>query len=782
MMLESGQVLLARYTLLRKLGDGRTSVVWLARDREAARDCALKLLRPELAQLPAEREQFLRAARLQQAVLHPNVLHGLAVHEPEPVLAVLEYLPGGDLTRWRGRDWRQVLPLLAQAAEGAAALHARGLVHRDLKTSNVLVGDDGRACIADLGLAAAVGDPRAPRGGSPFSMSPQQLAGESPAVADDVYGFGVLAYEVLTGYPPFYPDPAPERVRVEAPARMTTRAGLPEALERLVMQCLAKQPGDRPPDLLAVAVQLRSIGASAPEPRPPGDDATRVPLRAPQAAPTVIEPQWSRPAAAGPSAAELRSQGFRRGLVAGAFVFLLVAAAFVFFALPRWVERREAAQSPAAQTTPAVPALTADSPSPADGERDLQRLAEAKRQFDEARPPVAQGLAGLESRGAQAWGGEQFARGKQGLAEADASAAARDYEAALSRLRGAEQALAEVEKLAATTLREALAAGAAAIDAGQSAEARRRYALAAQIDPSSEAARRGLRRAESLDQVRALLAAAAEAERAGRPADAEAAYRKALELDPETASAREAMARLRAEAAGTAFATAMAQGLSALGRSDYAAARAAFERAGRLRPGAPEVQEGLARVERALGDRTIGGHLAAGQQAEREERWSAAVSEYRKALEVDRNLLAAQQGLERAEPRAMLDAELAAYLERPERLFSGEVRGAARAALERARTVASPGPVLARQVTTLADLVAAAETPVRVALTSDNLTEVTIYRVGKLGVFERRDMELLPGRYTVVGTRAGFRDVRRELTVLPGREVPVLVIRCEEQI
>ena len=79
-------------------------------------------------------------------------------------------------------------------------------------------------------------------------------------------------------------------------------------------------------------------------------------------------------------------------------------------------------------------------------------------------------------------------------------------------------------------------------------------------------------------------------------------------------------------------------------------------------------------------------------------------------------------------------------------------------------------------------LLAAAETPVRVEFASDNQTEVTIYRVGKLGVFDRKDMELLPGRYTVVGTRTGFRDVRREFTILPGRESAALVIRCEEQI
>jgi hypothetical protein len=130
----------------------------------------------------------------------------------------------------------------------------------------------------------------------------------------------------------------------------------------------------------------------------------------------------------------------------------------------------------------------------------------------------------------------------------------------------------------------------------------------------------------------------------------------------------------------------------------------------------------------------------------------------------------------------MLDAELDAYLQKPEKVFSSEVRGAARAAIAKARAVPDPGQALQHKTRELEQLVAAAETPVRVAIASDNQTEVTIYRVGRLGAFERKDMELLPGRYTVVGTRNGFRDVRRELTVVPGREPPALVIRCEEQI
>jgi tetratricopeptide (TPR) repeat protein len=291
-----------------------------------------------------------------------------------------------------------------------------------------------------------------------------------------------------------------------------------------------------------------------------------------------------------------------------------------------------------------------------------------------------------------------------------------------------------------------------------------------------------MKRARVLDDVLRETATGSRAEQAGDAAAAMAAYQRALQLDPATRAARDGIARLQARATGDAFAAAMSQGLSALARKDYATARTAFERAGRIRPGSPEVADGLRQIEQAGRTRDLGATLARARAAEKEERWADALAAYRDALKSDPTLLDGQQGVDRCEPRAMLDAQLQTYLERPERLFGQEGRASARNVLAQAQGVTAPGPRLSAQVQRLGQLLQQAETPIRVALTSDNLTDVQIYRVGRLGAFEHRDLELMPGRYTVVGTRNGYRDVRKEFSLLPGAPPPEVVIRCEEPI
>ena len=378
--------------------------------------------------------------------------------------------------------------------------------------------------------------------------------------------------------------------------------------------------------------------------------------------------------------------------------------------------------------------------------RDLQQLAELKRQVDELRPVVAGRLAGLEKRSAGTWGGAQFARGKQRLAAADVASGSREYGVALARLREADADLKAVEQRVDATLRAALAAGFAAVESGDAAAARRQFDVALAIDSSNAAAKRGLRRLDTLDEVRRLLAEAAEQERNGQAAAATATYRKALALDPDTVAARSALGRLEAQATGDAFGAAIADALAALSRKDYAAARAPTSVPGasvREHPrSARDSSRWSARSAIAASARTSTPRRRPSARSAGATRSSSIA----RRCKIDAKLLAAQQGVERAEPRAMLDAELASYLERPERrVLERHARRRARDARAGGRGPEPGAGAFAPDRPSSAICVAAAETPVRLAIASDNQTDVIIYRVGKLGAFERKDMDLLPG-------------------------------------
>ena len=121
-------------------------------------------------------------------------------------------------------------------------------------------------------------------------------------------------------------------------------------------------------------------------------------------------------------------------------------------------------------------------------------------------------------------------------------------------------------------------------------------------------------------------------------------------------------------------------------------------------------------------------------------------------------------------------------IDHPDRLFDGGLRAEAASLLNQARAASPSGPVLRSQTARLDALMSAYDKPVRLALLSDNATQVAIQRVGFFGVFSRREVQLKPGRYTVVGTRAGFRDVRRDVTIAPGQNLQSVSVSCIEPI
>jgi tetratricopeptide (TPR) repeat protein len=784
----------SKLLFLRALGAGGNGEVWLARD-ERGNDVAVKVLNDarvaDARALDALERTLQRVAQLNDSRILR--VQGLCSVDGR-VCLVMEYASGGDLRALRGKPWRAVVPVVLPIAGALARLHRAGIAHRDVKVSNVLRAADGTALLADFESAAPLG--ARPDGylapGSLYTRSPASLDGAPVSVADDVYGFGAMLYELLSGYPPFYPDVTPERIRSEAPGRISATPELPEALQDLIARCLRKAVEERPSSMDVVQAHMErvlngvdadQIDASSKEAMTTNDPNNERPAR--RDAPVIRPPsppaeplrgEWRRSDPAPHSAA--RGQGVRRALAFGGIALAVLALFVVFFVLPKWVEAPPPA---AAQVQPSAPVESSEKSEPP-APVDYAALARAKQDADEVREPLFERLEALRERAAEQWAADAFKNATEELAAGDAQYEKREYDAAIEHFQALAPMLSELERRANEVLREQLANGADALATGRSEAAQAAFELALKIDPKNAVASRGLQRAGTLDRALALLASAQRAEQDGNLEAALADFSKALELDRDLTQASEGVARVSARKAGDAFAGAMARGFAELGAGQFAAARRAFEEAGRIRPNAPEVADALKQIEQSERTRTIAQRLADAQQAEARERWDDALQSYKDILSLDPTVADAKAGVARVQPRAELNAELELYLTQPERLFSSPVRAAARQTLQRAGQVPNPGPVLTQQLEKLREWLARADVPVRVALQSDNLTHVTIFRVGALGAFEERSLELEPGEYTIVGTRPGYRDVRRQIMVIPGQPMPPVVIRCEDRI
>src|SRR5919202_5927494 len=267
------RVVADRYRLERRIATGGMGEVWAARDLELGRPVALKLLGPE-----ADPARFEREAHAAASLSHPNVtqLFDYGEWEGRPYM-VLELVPGGTLED-RLRDARP-LPddeaerIAYEVAAGLAHAHSRGLIHRDLKPANVLFDADGRAKIADFGIARMGGAGTLTEAGTLLGtaayISPEQAAGEPVTAASDVYSFGVILFRMLMGRLPFEAEEPLELVRMhrDAPPPPVTafRPDAPPQLARIAEASLAKDPHTRPRDGRALAAALGGV--------PPTDEA-----------------------------------------------------------------------------------------------------------------------------------------------------------------------------------------------------------------------------------------------------------------------------------------------------------------------------------------------------------------------------------------------------------------------------------------------------------------------------------------------------------------------------
>jgi serine/threonine-protein kinase len=293
-----GTTIAGRYEVEEVLGEGGMATVYKARHRLSDRHVAIKVMNPELANNPVTRERFRREAKAAQRIAHPNVIEILDQGETSDgsMYLAMELLEGQTLAELMGAGklpLERVLPIVIQISRALARAHDLEVIHRDLKPENIFLArqPDGSELVKllDFGIARSMQDMRLTGSGEVFGtpqyMAPERITSIDAGPAADLYALGVMMFEMMTGRLPFQASDVAtwfiKHLKEPAPSMRTLDASIPEELDALVLELLAKDPADRPVDAHRVHADLVSLagklGVRVPEEPSDGAVSSRVP-------------------------------------------------------------------------------------------------------------------------------------------------------------------------------------------------------------------------------------------------------------------------------------------------------------------------------------------------------------------------------------------------------------------------------------------------------------------------------------------------------------------------
>ncbi len=764
LQLVEGQDFSADFSLLQRVSQRDGVQQWVALDKQLGERVLLKIFEePLAASLRADTAEVIGATR---GLVHPNIVRVHSLHTHDGIDFIVSQLVR-DASPLEVASLERSWPLFEQLFSALSYAHGVGLAHGHLNPSNLLVDDQRVLHVTDFALPSALS---ADQTLLPF-LSPQARKGNTRDLSDDIFSLGQLLFVSLSG-----------KTASPGTAEIESTTPIPAPLRQLVLDMLSENHWERPRDLAHIRELVAGFALGE----------TDAPIE-PVGSFTRATPGHNEASAAPRSHLPPRErQVISAGAAYGGFALLMAIAVAVFFLLPDADVVTPTVAVPTSAAAPASPSgttPTANTPSAntAPAAATLTPLEQARQQQLEADgQQTARELlrlqVKLEDAGVQIWGQQAFSVATGLAASADQAYRDNQFDEALALYRDAIAQLEQLQEDMPQIRAENERSGDEAIESGDAVSAIRAFTIVTAIDPSDTAARQKLARAENLEQLLALLAETEFLEGEGNLFDAQAKIGEAIAIDNNWQPALDARRRLNASVASRAFNVAMSEGLAALATEDFDAARAAFNRAGDILPTSAEPADGLQQVLVAISQRKIRELQAEAEAQETAADWPAAMSTFETLLEMDPTLVFAINGLERVRARAALDQQLQRFLDQPTLMASDEELGAARRALAEAARIKSPPDRMRTQVNDLSVHISLARIKVPVEIQSDQRTDITVYRVGNLGLVERTSLELIPGRYTIVGKRRGYRDVEVELTLLGGRPPPPVLVSCSEKI
>ena len=455
---------------------------------------------------------------------------------------------------------------------------------------------------------------------------------------------------------------------------------------------------------------------------------------------------------------------------------LLLIATVVIFVLPRGVTEPWINYSAQTENTPVKPTATEVSPSTA---------AEKTKYRQDAQTLLAQIIAyrdRLQEKRVELWGEFEYKQGIMQIERGDQQYQYGEYAESVASYQNALDQLSALESRGKTILSEAIDSTASAIEENILSTATTAIELANAMAPDSKQVQQLSQRVANLPQLIEAMQLGEKLSARSQLSAAKEAFNNAVKLDPEHKKAAAALAKTLQQITEQRFRGFMSEGFSALDKDNFVEAKAAFNRAATVYSDHPAVAQALAQLETRRSQLWVTSNMARAAEFEAQEQWQRAKTVYQKLLLADSSLTDAKVKQIPVAVRADLDKRINAIIEDPLALSASSQFRKAQQALQDASGIATPGPVLKQQIASLREILKASQTPVEIALTSDSNTEVTLFRVAKLGTFDKTSVALKPGRYIVAGTRSGYRDVRIEFTVTgKGFDTPIS-ISCNEAI
>ena len=740
--------------LIRPLGEGGMAFVWLARDMKLDLLVALKFLNKDLTKNTRSFARFKREWEISSNLIHSNIIRVFEFHTDMTFTPFysMQYIKGPDLSVLCEGEISNSLKPFGLIADAIHYAHQREIIHGDIKASNIILSAEGNPFLLDFGIASAASDLNGvDRGNNSFDQI---------QMADDILSLGILIYEVIFGMPPNF-DKALEPV---LQTKVNRDLGL------LILNMLDPNPSIRP-----VAKDVKSLLKEAGF---PANKASFIFEDEFESENEVIEADLlNKPNNNTENRIEIDNNtlgvnGISRKTFFMSLFLILIVCFSVIFVLPGTVST----DKEITKDLNATPTVNFENNADV-----IDKTLQARKKADNMLANLLLEFNLLEDKGAEKWANSIFQSMRNNYNYGDSAYLDGNYDSAFKYY---EAAFEESKRLSGRIDQELtinLEAGKNALDNNKYNDAIGHFDIVTTIEPNNQNYTHYYKRALNLEEVLNLNSQSTALLREGKFEYAREIILTALQLDSEFRPSKDLLQEIDANITRDRFEKRMSEGFIALEGLDFQSARVLFSDAKRLYPDSSEPIDAMLQLEQIEKDILISDLVENIKGYEETEQWEIAVTSYQELLRIDKDMRLAKDGLFNASERLGLHNKLQAYIDDYDTLSDSQVMQQAIDLLVKV-SVFEKKPRLTSQIKELSRLLKRANTPIEVNFLSDNLTNVTVYRVGNFNFFVEKLVSLRPGQYVAVGARDGYRDVRIEFTVAPEIELKPIVIICEEPI